>query len=428
MSDRSNEYRDTDPQETQEWLEAIDVVVEREGTERAKFLIKKTIDKATAAGTEPPDCSRTPYLNSIPVSREPSLPGNPDVERRLRDIIRWNAMAMVVRANRKPASPGGHIASFQSSAVLYETGFNHFWRAASDTHGGDMIYIQGHVAPGIYSRAFLEGRITEEQLDNFRIEAGGKGIPSYPHPWLMPKFWQFPTVSMGLGPIMAIYQARFMKYMENRGLIPKSNRKVWVFLGDGETDEPEAQGAIALAVREKLDNLIFVINCNLQRLDGPVRGNGKIIQELEGNFRGTGWNVIKVIWGASWDKLLAQDHNGLLRKRMEEAVDGEYQSFKAKDGAYVREYFFGKYPELKKMVEHMTDDQIYHDLIRGGHDPQKVYAAYSEAVNTVGQPTLILAKTVKGYGMGEAGEGQNISHKQKKLGNDQLNKFRASLD
>ena len=428
MSNRSHESRDIDPQETQEWREAIDVVIEREGPERARYLIKQTIDKSTAAGAEPPDCSRTPYLNSIPVSREPALPGNPDVEQRLRDIIRWNAAAMVVRANRKPAAPGGHIASYQSSAVLYETGFNHFWHAANEINGGDLIYFQGHAAPGIYARAFLEGRISEEQLDNYRFETGGKGLSSYPHPWLMPKFWQFPTVSMGLGPIMAIYQARFMKYLENRGLLPKSKRKVWVFLGDGEMDEPESQGAIALAVREKLDNLIFVINCNLQRLDGPVRGNGKIIQELEGNFRGTGWNVIKVIWGSAWDKLLAQDHNGLLRKRMEECVDGEYQSFKAKDGAYVREYFFGKYPELKKMVEHMTDEQIYHDLIRGGHDPQKVFAAYSEAVRTVDQPTLILAKTVKGYGMGEAGEGQNISHQQKKLGNEQLKKFRDRLD
>jgi len=428
MSEQNTNYKDVDPQETTEWLEAIEVVLEREGAERAAFLIKQTIDKATAGGVEPPDCSRTPYLNSIPVSREPALPGDPAIEARLRDIIRWNAMAMVVRANRSPAAPGGHIASFQSSAVLYETGFNHFWRAAGEKHGGDMIYIQGHVAPGIYSRAFLEGRISEAQLEKFRIESAGDGLPSYPHPWLLPDFWQFPTVSMGLGPIMAIYQARFLKYLENRGMIEKSDRKIWVFLGDGETDEPEAQGAIALAVREKLDNLIFVINCNLQRLDGPVRGNGKIIQELEGNFRGAGWNVIKVIWGSAWDKLLLEDHNGLLRKRMEECVDGEYQSFKAKDGAYVREHFFGKYPELKKMVEHMSDDQIYHDLVRGGHDPRKVYAAYSEAVKSKYKPTLILAKTVKGYGMGEAGEVQNISHQQKKLGTEQLKRFRERLD
>jgi pyruvate dehydrogenase E1 component len=427
MSQQSNDT-DIDPQETMEWQEAIDVVLEREGPERAGFLIRKTIDKATAGGAEPPDCSRTPYLNTIPVNREPPLPGDPEIEARLRDMVRWNAMAMVVRANRKPASPGGHIASFQSSAVLYETGFNHFWHAANEIHGGDLVYIQGHVAPGIYARAFLEGRISETQLENFRIEVGGKGISSYPHPWLMPEFWQFPTVSMGLGPIMAIYQARFMKYLENRGLIEAQGRKVWVFLGDGETDEPEAQGAIALAAREKLDNLIFVINCNLQRLDGPVRGNGKIIQELEGNFRGAGWDVIKVVWGAAWDKLLLEDHNGLLRKRMEECVDGEYQSFKAKDGAYVREHFFGRYPELRKMVEHMSDDEIYHDLIRGGHDPQKVHAAYARAVQSDGKPTLILAKTVKGYGMGEAGEGQNISHQQKKLGTEQLRKFRQRLE
>jgi len=422
-----DEYRDVDPQETREWQEAIDVVLEREGPERAKYLLKQAVDKAAAGGAEPPDAAHTPYLNTISVAREPELPGNPQVEERLRDAVRWNAAAMVVRANKKPAAPGGHIASYQSSAVLYETGFNHFWHAASEIHGGDLVYIQGHVAPGIYARAFLEGRITEEQLENFRIEAGSKGISSYPHPWLMPDFWQFPTVSMGLGPIMAIYQARFMKYLINRGLIEDQGRKVWVFLGDGETDEPEAQGAIALAAREKLDNLIFVINCNLQRLDGPVRGNGKIVQELEGNFRGAGWNVIKVLWGASWDKLLAQDHNGLLRKRMEEAVDGEYQAFKAKDGAYVREHFFGKYPELKKMVEHMTDDEIYYGLIRGGHDPQKVYAAYAEAVKSQGRPTLILAKTVKGYGMGEAGEGQNITHQQKKMGDDQLRKFKQRL-
>jgi pyruvate dehydrogenase E1 component len=421
------DLQDVDSQETREWQEAIASVLEREGPERARFLLKQAVDKATASGVEPLDAIHTPYLNTIPVTREPALPGDPAVEERLRDMVRWNAAAMVVRANKQPAAPGGHIASYQSSAVLYETGFNHFWHAANEIHGGDLVYIQGHAAPGIYARAFLEGRITEEQLENFRIEAGGKGISSYPHPWLMPEFWQFPTVSMGLGPIMAIYQARFMKYLQNRGLIEDQGRKVWAFLGDGEMDEPESQGAIALAVREKLDNLIFVINCNLQRLDGPVRGNGKIIQELEGNFRGAGWRVIKVIWGSSWDPLLAKDTNGLLRRRMEEALDGEYQAFKAKDGAYVREHFFGKYPELKKMVEHMTDDEIYHGLIRGGHDPQKVYAAYAEAVQTEGRPTLILAKTVKGYGMGEAGEGQNITHQQKKLGEDQLRRFKQRL-
>ncbi len=420
-------YQDLNFQETREWQEAVDAVLEHDGPLRAQYLLKQAIDTAVAGGAEPPDAAHTAYLNTIPVAREPQYPGDADLEERLRDVIRWNAAAMVVRANKKPAAPGGHIASYQSSAVLYEVGFNHFWHAASEIHGGDLVYIQGHVAPGIYARAYLEGRISKEQLENFRIEAGGQGISSYPHPWLMPDFWQFPTVSMGLGPIMAIYQARFMKYLQYRGLIADQGRKVWVFLGDGETDEPESQGAIAMAAREKLDNLIFVINCNLQRLDGPVRGNGKIIQELEGNFRGAGWNVIKVIWGSSWDKLLAQDHNGLLRKRMNEAVDGEYQAFKAKDGAYVREHFFGKYPELKKMVEHMSDDEIYYGLIRGGHDPQKVYAAYAEAVKSVDRPTLILAKTVKGYGMGEAGEGQNITHQQKKMGEDQLRKFRNRL-
>jgi pyruvate dehydrogenase E1 component len=423
MNDATTHTQDVDPLETQEWQEAVDVVIEREGPRRAQFLITKTIEKAYAGGAEPPDCSRTPYLNSIPINREAQLPGDPEVEKQLRHLVRWNAMAMVVRVNRKPASPGGHIASFQSSAVLYEVGFNHFWRGPEAEHGADMIYVQGHVAPGIYARAYLEGRLSEQQLENYRLEVEGRGVSSYPHPWLMPTFWQYPTVSMGLGPIMAIYQARFLKYLENRGLLPKSDRKVWAFLGDGEMDEPESQGAIALAVREKLDNLVFVINCNLQRLDGPVRGNGKIIQELEGNFRGAGWRVIKVIWGSGWDKLLAQDHNGLLRKRMEECVDGEYQNFKAKGGGFIRERFFGKYPELKKMVEHMSDDEIYYDLARGGHDPQKVYAAYAEAIKTDGQPTVILAKTVKGYGMGVAGEGQNITHQQKKLGDDHLRRF-----
>ncbi len=416
-------YEDVDPQETQEWQEAIDVVIEREGAPRAQYLLRKTMDAAYAVGAPLPDTSRTPYLNSIPVSAEPAYPGDTDLEAKLYQAIRWNAMAMVVAANRRPGEPGGHIASFQSSAVLYETGFNHFWRGPEAENGADMIYIQGHSAPGIYARAFLEGRLSESQLQSFRREVDGQGVSSYPHPWLMPDFWQFPTVSMGLGPIMAIYQARFMKYMQNRGLAPPSDRKVWAFLGDGEMDEPESQGAIALAVREKLDNLIFVVNCNLQRLDGPVRGNGKIIQELEGNFRGAGWNVIKVLWGAGWDKLLAQDHKGLLRKRMEECIDGEYQNFKAKGGGYIREHFFGKYPELKQMVAAMSDDEIYYGLIRGGHDPQKVYAAYAAANKAVEQPTVILAKTVKGYGMGLAGEGQNITHQQKKLGQDHLEAF-----
>ncbi len=418
-----SQTEDIDLQETREWQEAVDVVIEREGAKRAQYLLRRTIEKAYEAGAEPPDTTRTPYLNSIPPSAEPAYPGDAEMEKRIIQAVRWNAMAMVVAANRKPGEPGGHIASFQSSAVLYETGFNHFWRGPEAAAGADMIFVQGHCAPGVYSRAFLEGRLTGEQLENFRREVDGKGISSYPHPWLMPRFWQFPTVSMGLGPIMAIYQARFMKYMEDRGLVAESDRKVWAFLGDGEMDEPESQGAIALAVRENLDNLVFVINCNLQRLDGPVRGNGKIIQELEGNFRGAGWNVIKVLWGSGWDKLLAQDTNGLLRKRMEECVDGEYQTFKAKGGGYIREHFFGKYPELKKMVEHMSDDQIYYELIRGGHDPQKVYAAYQAAVTTRDRPTLILAKTVKGYGMGEGGEGQNITHQQKKLAQDHLESF-----
>jgi pyruvate dehydrogenase E1 component len=415
---------DVDPQETSEWQEAIDVVIEKEGGPRAQYLIKETADKAYFAGVEPPNIARTPYLNTIPPWEQPDYPGDIETERRLQHIIRWNAMAVVVRANRNPAEPGGHIASFQSSASLYDVGFHHFWRAPHGDHGGDMIFFQGHVAPGVYSRAFLEGRITEEQLNNFRLEVDGKGISSYPHPWLMPDFWQFPTVSMGLGPIMAIYQARFMKYLHNRGLIDAKDRKVWAFLGDGEMDEPESQGAIGLAYREKLDNLVFVVNCNLQRLDGPVRGNSKIVQELEGNFRGAGWQVVKLLWGTGWDELLAKDDKGLLRKRMEECVDGEYQAFKAKGGGYIREHFFGAYPELKEMVAHMSDDDIYYRLVRGGHDRRKIYAAYQRAMNSGGRPTVILAHTVKGFGMGEAGEGMNITHQQKKLGEDALKKFR----
>ncbi len=422
------DYTDNDPIETQEWREALDAVIDHKGNERAQYLLKRTVDHAYLAGVDPVDLHRSPYLNTIPVHREKDYPGNQEIEHNLRSMMRWNAMAMVVRANKKPAEPGGHIASFQSSATMYNVGFHHFWRAPSENHGGDLLFIQGHVAPGIYSRAFVEGRLTEENLENFRMETGGKGLSSYPHPWLMPDFWQFPTVSMGLGPIMAIYQARFMKYLENRGLIDAKDRKVWAFLGDGEMDEPESQGAIALASRENLDNLIFVVNCNLQRLDGPVRGNGKIIQELEGNFRGAGWNVVKLIWGAGWDKLLAQDHNGLLRKRMQECVDGDYQTFKSRDGAYVREHFFGKYPELKKMVEHMSDEEIYYGLNRGGHDPKKVYNAFDMAFHSEGKPTVILSKTVKGYGMGEAGEGQNITHSQKKLGEDHLKSFAERFD
>ncbi|WP_028488579.1 pyruvate dehydrogenase (acetyl-transferring), homodimeric type [Thiothrix lacustris] len=425
----STDYHDLDPQETAEWQEAIDVVVERLGAERARHLLQKTIEKAFEAGIEPPDM-QTPYVNTIPVGQQPVYPGNLELERHILRALRWNATAMVVRANRKPASPGGHIASFQSSAIMYEVGYNHFWKGHDHPNGSDMLFIQGHTAPGTYARAFLEGRIGEDQLENFRIEAGGKGISSYPHPYLMPNFWQFSTVSMGLGPIMAIYQARFLKYLENRELTKKAEnhaegRKVWAFLGDGEMDEPQSQGAIALASREKLDNLVFVVNCNLQRLDGPVRGNSKIVQELEGNFRGAGWNVIKVLWGSGWDRLLADPQYGqLLRKLMMECIDGEYQNFKNKGGAYIRERFFGKYPELKSMVADMSDDQIYYDLIRGGHDQDKVYAAYHNAVHSVGRPTVILMHTVKGYGMGEAGEGMNISHQQKKLSSDQLLKLR----
>ena len=413
---------DQDPQETQEWLDALEGVLLQEGTERAHFLLEKMTEKARKAGVHLPFNVNTAYLNTIPTEREARSPGDLEIERRIRSYIRWNAMAMVVNANRG-SDLGGHIASFASAATLYDVGFNHFFHAPAENHGGDLVYTQGHSAPGIYARAFLEGRITEEQMKHFRRESEGHGLSSYPHPWLMPDFWQFPTVSMGLGPLMAIYQARFMKYLEDRGIVKTEGRKVWAFMGDGEMDEPESLGAISLASREKLDNLVFVINCNLQRLDGPVRGNGKIIQELEGSFRGAGWNVIKVIWGSRWDPLLSKDKNGLLLKRMEEAVDGEYQNYKANDGAYVRKHFFGKYPELLDMVASMSDEDIWR-LNRGGHDPRKVYAAYHEAVNHRGQPTVILAKTVKGYGMGDAGEGQNTTHQQKKMNEDALKAFR----
>ncbi|MFQ5755992.1 MAG: pyruvate dehydrogenase (acetyl-transferring), homodimeric type [Acidiferrobacterales bacterium] len=415
--------QDLDPIETQEWLEALEAVLAREGPERAHFLLEQLIDTARRSGAYLPFSANTAYLNTIPAAQEERSPGDPAIEWRLRSFIRWNAMAMVVRANRISTELGGHIASFGSAATLYDVGFNHFWHAPSETHGGDLIFIQGHSAPGIYARAFLEGRLSEERLHKFRQEVDGEGLSSYPHPWLMPKFWQFPTVSMGLGPIMGIYQARFMKYLHNRGILDTEGRKVWVFIGDGETDEPEALGAISMAARERLDNLIFVVNCNLQRLDGPVRGNGKIIQELEADFRGAGWNVIKVIWGSYWDPLIMRDTQGLLRQRFEECVDGEYQAFKARDGAYVREKFFGRYPELKAMVANMTDDDVWR-LNRGGHDPHKIYAAYAAAVKHEGQPTVILAKTVKGYGMGEAGEGQNITHQQKKMGEEALKAFR----
>jgi pyruvate dehydrogenase E1 component len=414
---------DVDPQETREWLDALDSVLENEGPERAHFLLEKLIEKARRRGANIPYTATTAYLNTIPPAREERSPGNAALEHQIRSLVRWNAMAMVVRANKESSELGGHIASFASAATLYDVGFNHFFRAANDGFRGDLVYFQGHSAPGIYARAFLEGRISEEQLDHFRQEVGGKGLPSYPHPWLMPDFWQFPTVSMGLGPLMAIYQARFMRYLRDRGIIEAQGRKVWAFMGDGEMDEPESLGAISLAGREHLDNLIFVINCNLQRLDGPVRGNGKIIQELESDFRGAGWNVIKVIWGSYWDSLIQRDTSGLLLKRMEECVDGEYQAFKAADGAFVRKHFFGKYPELLDMVANMSDDDIWR-LNRGGHDPHKVYAAYAAAMKHTGQPTVILAKTIKGYGMGESGEGQNITHQQKKMGTSSIKAFR----
>jgi pyruvate dehydrogenase E1 component len=420
---------DIDPQETREWLEALDAVVEHDGPMRAQQLVERVMDRARRVGAPPPDEGPTPYVNTIPPQLQEPFPGDLELEHRIRSAIRWNAMAMVLQANKESSELGGHIASFQSAATLYEVGFNHFWHAPSESHGGDMVFIQGHSAPGVYARSYLEGRFGEEDLRRFRQELDakgrfdGKGLSSYPHPWLMPGYWQFPTVSMGLGPIMGIYQARFMKYLQGRGLADTTGRKVWVFLGDGETDEPESLGAISLAGREHLDNLVFVVNANLQRLDGPVRGNGKIIQELETVFRGAGWNVIKVIWGRRWDPLLEADREGTLVQRMNEAVDGEYQVYKARNGAYVREHFFGRYPQTREMVADMTDDEIW-ALNRGGHDPYKVYAAYSAAVNTTGRPTVILAKTIKGYGMGEAGEGQNITHQQKKMTSGALLAFR----
>ncbi len=418
MSDSIN-TQDIDQQETQEWLDALEAVLENEGPERAHFLMEQMIDQIRRSGVNLPHSSNTAYVNTIPPHLEKPHPGDVAIEARIRSFIRWNAAAMVVRANRKASELGGHIASFASAATLYDTGFNHFWRAPTHEHGGDLVLFQGHSAPGMYSRAFLEGRLSTEQLDNFRQEVDGNGLSSYPHPWLMPDFWQFPTVSMGLGPLQSIYQARFMKYLHDRGISDTRDRKVWTFIGDGEVDEPETLGAISLGAREKLDNLIWVINCNLQRLDGPVRGNGKIIQELEAIFRGVGWKVIKVIWGSYWEPLLAKDTNGLLKRRMMECVDGDFQNYKSKDGAYVREHFFGKYPELKAMVANMSDDDIWR-LNRGGHDPHKVYAAYHEAANTVGQPVVILSHTVKGYGMGEAGEGQMRTHSQKKLDEDEM--------
>jgi pyruvate dehydrogenase E1 component len=413
---------DPDP-EVREWVDAVSSVMAFEGSERADFLLGRAVEMARRQGARVPFASNTAYINTIPPHKEAPHPGDREIENRIRSVIRWNALAMVLRANKASSELGGHIASFQSAATLYDTGFMHFWHAPSADHGGDLVFVQGHSSPGIYARAFVEGRLTEEQLKNFRQETDGHGLPSYPHPWLMPDFWQFPTVSMGLGPIMAIYQARFLKYLHDRGLADTSNRHVWVFCGDGEMDEPESLGAISLAGREKLDNLIFVINCNLQRLDGPVRGNGKIIQELERGFRGADWNVLKVIWGSNWDPLLARDTTGRLRQLMEECNDGQYQDFKAKDGAYIRKNFFGRYPETAALVADWTDDQIW-SLTRGGHDPRKVYAAYAAAVAHKDQPTVILAKTIKGYGMGAAGEGQMIAHQQKKMGLDALRSFR----
>src|SRR6187455_3427587 len=418
---------DVDPQETREWLEALDAVVATDGVQRAQQLVESVMDRARRVGAPPPDQGPTPYVNTIPPQLQAPFSGDLELEHRIRSAIRWNAMAMVMQANKESSELGGHIASYQSAATLYEVGFNHFWHAPSEAHGGDLVYIQGHSSPGIYARAFLEGRLTEAQLDNFRQEVGGQGIPSYPHPWLMPDFWQFPTVSMGLGPLQAIYQARFMKYLQDRGIANTEGRKVWAFMGDGEMDEPESLGAISLAGREKLDNLIFVINCNLQRLDGPVRGNGKIIQELEMDFRGAGWNVIKVIWGSRWDPLLARDKEGFLLKRMEDAVDGEYQKFKSRDGAYVREHFFGKYPELKAMVANMSDADIWR-LNRGGHDPYKVYAAYSAAVKHKGQPTVILAKTIKGFGLGKQGQAKNPTHQLKKIDTATIREMRDQFN
>ena len=418
---------DSDELETQEWRQALNSVIDAGGSERAHFLIEMMIDQARRSGSNLPYNATTAYVNTIPTHLQQRHPGDPGMERRIRALIRWNAIMAVLRANTKSPGIGGHIASFQSAATLYDVGFNHFFRAENKSFGGDLVYFQGHSSPGIYARAFLEGRMTEEQLDNFRMETKGNGLSSYPHPWLMPEFWQFPTVSMGLGPLMGIYQARYLKYLHDRGIADTSDRKVWVFCGDGEMDEPESQGAISLAAREKLDNLIFVVNCNLQRLDGPVRGNGKIIQELESNFRGSGWNVLKVIWGSYWDPLFAMDKDGLMKKRMEECVDGEFQNFKAKGGAFTREEFFGKYPELKERVAAMSDQDIWR-LNRGGHDPHKVYAAYAAAVAHKGQPSIVLAKTVKGYGMGDAGEGQNITHQQKSMDIESLKTFRSRFD
>jgi len=419
---------DIDPQETLEWQESLRAVLDNQGPDRTHFIVEKMMDFARRNGVKIPYKQTTSYLNTIPVSQQAKFTGDRAIERRIKSLIRWNAMAMVVRANQETPGIGGHISTYASVATLYEIGFNHFFRGPEHESGGDMIFFQGHSTPGIYGRSFLEGRLTEKHLKNFRRElADGGGLSSYPHPWLMPEYWQFATVSMGLGPIMAIYQARFMNYLIDRGLVEDKNRKVWAFLGDGEMDEPESLGAISLASREKLDNMIFVVNCNLQRLDGPVRGNSKIMQELEGAFRGAGWNVIKVVWGTDWDPLLEADDKGILSQRMEEIIDGDQLKYTVEGGAYIRDHFWGKSPELKKMVEHLTDDQIWR-LKVGGHDPAKVFAAYNEAVNHKGQPTVILARTIKGYGLGEAGEGKNVTHGQKKLNEDELLYFRSRFD
>ncbi len=427
MANDAAKPQDLDPEETREWLESLVSVLEVEGTERAHFLIEQLIDQARRSGAYLPYSPNTAYVNTIPASHQPPYPGDRELEKRIEAYLRWNAMAMVVHANKENSGIGGHLASYASAGTLFEVGFNHFWRAPDKDHLGDLVYLQGHSSPGVYARSYLEGRFTENQLMNFRREVERDGISSYPHPWLMPDYWQFPTVSMGLGPIMSIYQARFMRYLEHRGLTPASDRKVWCFIGDGEVDEPETLAATSLASREKLDNLIFVINCNLQRLDGPVRGNGKIIQELEAHFRGVGWNVIKVLWGSRWDPLFMKDIHGLLPKLMMECVDGDYQAFKSKDGAYVREYFFGRYPELKEMVANMSDEEIWR-LNRGGHDARKIYTAYKAAVEHKGQPTVILAKTIKGFGLGRAAQGQNIAHNVKKLNDESMKELRDNLN
>ena len=416
MSERLN--NDVDPIETRDWLEAIESVIREEGVERAQYLIDQVLSEARKGGVKvAAGAGANNYVNSIAVEDEPEYPGNTSLERRIRSAIRWNAIMTVLRASKKDLELGGHMSSFQSSATVYEVCFNHFFRARTEKDGGDLVYFQGHISPGVYARAFLEGRLTEEQMNNFRQEVHGKGLSSYPHPKLMPDFWQFPTVSMGLGPLGAIYQAKFLKYLEHRGLKDTSQQTVYAFLGDGEMDEPESKGAITIATREKLDNLVFIINCNLQRLDGPVTGNGKIINELDGIFGGAGWEVIKVIWGDRWDELLRKDTSGKLVQLMNETVDGDYQTFKSKNGAYVREHFFGKYPETAELVKDMTDDEIW-SLNRGGHDPKKVYAALKKAQDTKGKPVVILAHTVKGYGMGETAEGKNIAHQVKKMNHE----------